>query len=660
MRKYILLIFAMILLVPMVKANWATVLENSGLAPNLANITTRSYPLSFHPDPLAKQSLYFNGTGTGAGGGSDSYVFGNTSAVWGLNNGSETNFTLEFFIWSNITSIGGGVNYIFSFSTLTTRVISFVMEQSGGDLFLRLDMNAADFSMFTRINQWAKSPGPQAYNGSAWNHIALTIYNTTANGTNHRFINTYFQGNWTATYIINNATFQQQINSITLGGSAVSGANNNLHNTGIDEIRISNVSRYVNVTGGFTPPSTAFLNDSSTIGLFHLDNDDLSSFGIRSCSAPDFDEALAINFTFWDEGNQTRFTNITRFDATLITISLDNTTNAQNLSIGVNNPNAIGICIKPRSDTFQINATIKYAKEGWNFRHFHSVFQNYTSVTINETLYLLQDDVATAITIIVVDSIDTPLRDFITQIEKFYIQNNTWIPVASIKSGEDGQDVVYLQQNEIDYRFRVSLLGVLQKLTTGQKLTATTYTIKIAPTTLTDLIANIKDIKTNISFTNQTRTYNFGFFDPNGKMAGACLQTSLSNTTGKFFETTVCEYGSFRGIINVAVGNSSPSIALGYGYIIMNGSSLNFGQKTLEVIQGLTNNLSIWGKYGIYLLLILLIGFVMVFIGNPVSVVFALMIGLFFAWWMDIFTISTIVFTGVMIGLGVLMKELRS
>jgi hypothetical protein len=371
---------------------------------------------------------------------------------------------------------------------------------------------------------------------------------------------------------------------------------------------------------------------------------------------------LAVNYTFYDEINRSRF-NITRVEASYKLQDRNNLSAVLGINVSIiNSPRYFALCVSPKTHILKVNGTLKIIKNGFNYRHwyYHDRKDNFTGNLKNTSIYLLQDTKATLISILLTDSLDSPLTDIITEIQRFYIANNTWYTIALIKSGEDGKDAVYLQQNEADYRFNVFQNGKSVKLTTGQKLTAATYTIKIIPSSLTDLISNIQDLTTNITYNNHTKTFRFGFYDPNNKMAGACLQSSISNTTGSYFRPANCSYGSFRGFLYSRPGNSTRGTSTGYGYIIMNGSILNFGKKTLQVIQGLHTNAQVWGKYGLFLLMMLIIGIVMTQIGSPVSVIVSLMVALFVAWWMDIFSVTTLVFTGLMIGLGVVIKELRS
>ena len=373
-------------------------------------------------------------------------------------------------------------------------------------------------------------------------------------------------------------------------------------------------------------------------------------------------EAVALNFTFYDEINRSKF-NITKFAATFSALDVNNVSAKFNMSFSKQNrPSYVAICISPANHTYRTNATIKYEKDGFDFRHYymHSKKDNLTSTKQNINLYMLQDTKSALISLLVTDALDAPLKDILTEIQKYFTANNSYITTAMIKSGEDGKDAVYLQQDETDYRFRLYQNGKLVKTTTGQKLTATTYTIKITPSSLTDLISNINDLVTNLTYNNHTKTFRFGFYDPNSKMAGACLQSSISNNTGTYFRAVNCSYGSFRGFLHSRPGNSTISTSTGYGYIVMNGSILTFGKQTFQVIQGLHQNSQTWGKYGLFLLMMLIVGVVMTQIASPTSVIVTLMVTLFVAWWMDIFSVTTLVFTSLMIGLGVLIKELRS
>ena len=91
---------------------------------------------------------------------------------------------------------------------------------------------------------------------NVWNHIAYT-----RSGTNFRiWVNGNLAGTWT--------------NSVAFPAYSVAGIggynndNSNNWNGWLDEARVSNVERY---TAAFTPPTTAFTNDSNTIILYHFE-----------------------------------------------------------------------------------------------------------------------------------------------------------------------------------------------------------------------------------------------------------------------------------------------------------------------------------------------------------------------------------------------------
>ena len=429
----------------------------------------------------------------------------------------------------------------------------------------------------------------------------------------------------------------------------------------LDNLRISNITRYGFFNSSFSPKSN-LQGDGRTMALFTFDYL-ANQTTLRFCTnANQYNESVAVNFSFYDEINQTKF-NITKWESSFTLQNVRNLSDIFRINLTrINSPRHISLCLTPSSNVLRTNASIKATKNGFNYRNWYydSRKDNFTGYRKNESIYLLQDTKATLISILMTDSLDSPLTDILTGIERYYISNNSWYTIAWIKAGEDGKDAVYLQQNEVDYRFRVFQDGKQVKLTTGQKLTAATYTIKIVPSSLTDLISNIGSLDTNLTYNNHTKTFKYGFYDPNSIMAGACLQSSISNTTGTYFRAVNCSYGTFRGFLYSRPGNSTPSSSTGYGYIIMNGSILNFGKETLQIIQGLHTQARTWGKYGLFLLLVLIVGIVMTQIGSPISVIVALMVTLFVAWWMDVFSVTTFVFTSLMIGLGLIIKELRS
>jgi len=96
---------------------------------------------------------------------------------------------------------------------------------------------------------------------TAWYHLAIVRNGST--------ITMYIDGTSRGTYTTSKNHTTNYV--VTIGQNSFGGA---YHNGWIDEFRISNIARY---TSGFTPSTTAFVNDTNTLLLLHMNGADGST-----------------------------------------------------------------------------------------------------------------------------------------------------------------------------------------------------------------------------------------------------------------------------------------------------------------------------------------------------------------------------------------------
>lgn len=158
-------------------------------------------------------------------------------------------FTIECFLRINST---GAVMNIFSSASANSFLIGFARNP------MNFTVSIGQGTTFNIANAVRLATTVVAIN--TWYHFAVV-----RSSTQYRFfVNGVEQNSVTSALNITSAAF----NSFILGNSA------STYNGYIDEFRLSNVARY---TAGFTPTSTAFSLDSSTISLNHFDSTTITS-----------------------------------------------------------------------------------------------------------------------------------------------------------------------------------------------------------------------------------------------------------------------------------------------------------------------------------------------------------------------------------------------
>jgi hypothetical protein len=381
---------------------------------------------------------------------------------------------------------------------------------------------------------------------------------------------------------------------------------------------------------------------------------------IKFCTTPDANEAVAVNWTFRDEANDTQLS-IDSFQSSF-QLRMSNGT-LKNASIDRSGTlSTVALCISPKDIHYLTNSTSLISKDGFNFRHHYFVNQNLTNNTLYLVQYMLEGGLATGTTFQFLDSLDNAKTNLITDVQKLFVVNNSWVSVAMLKSGEDGKDFAYLQHNIPTYRFVVRENNKTIKTTIGQKITAASLIIRIAPTALVDLINNLADIETNMTFSNHTLNFTFGWYDPNSVITAACLKVVHSNSSGRFLTVNTCTNGSYRGNIRAFAHNgTSPDSYSASGYVIIESSPARIHiLETTGLNRGLSSNAAIWGTFGALLAIFILITLALTQSHNPVTMVAMVVMVLFAFMFVQIISLPTRIAMGVMAGLIIIIIKLRT
>lgn len=95
----------------------------------------------------------------------------------------------------------------------------------------------------------------------SWTSNTFYHFAITSDGTTQK---TYFNGSQTSSL-----TFNTSASDFRIGATTGSSFLTTTMDVDIDEVRVSKVVRY---TSNFTPSTSAFVNDSDTVALFHMEN----------------------------------------------------------------------------------------------------------------------------------------------------------------------------------------------------------------------------------------------------------------------------------------------------------------------------------------------------------------------------------------------------
>lgn len=185
--------------------------------------------------------------------GSGDYILGTTDSAYNFGTSS---FTIEYFIRFNVAptlyvpialrpgvGIGNG-EWWCEITAAEKKMYWGFKNQAGTQHYVNLGLAGTAFAT------------------GGWYHIALVNNAGTAQ--------LYVDGTATGTTTALSGSFGNSVSDLWVGA----GAGNYSLNGWMDEIRISNIARY---TSGFTPTTSAFVNDANTLLLIHADGADAST-----------------------------------------------------------------------------------------------------------------------------------------------------------------------------------------------------------------------------------------------------------------------------------------------------------------------------------------------------------------------------------------------
>lgn len=128
------------------------------------------------------------------------------------------------------------------------------------------------------------------------------------------------------------------------------------------------------------------------------------------------------------------------------------------------------ICINPAFSSYLLDSWIKYYATGFSTRDYF-IFQTISNVTATINLYLLDADSSENVIFIVRDQGNNPITAAIIAIQRFFVGSNTFKTVAQCRSDSpDGKCVAPLRVFDVDYRYIVQENQTTTLTTTPTKI----------------------------------------------------------------------------------------------------------------------------------------------------------------------------------------------
>ncbi len=413
---------------------------------------------------------------------------------------------------------------------------------------------------------------------------------------------------------------------------------------------------YLNVSNNFNNGSISYefsVNYSQAINdtnIFQCD-------GVVNSS-----QALAVNFTFWDETGFDRLLNTTNtsiavgqtdLDATF-TIFADKSFPSANstATFSIVNQTEVDFCISPADAIYDGDAHIQYVAAGYDFRFYFFHDAIFNNATQNVSLYLLEIALADLITVVVEDGSGRLVADAYIYAERFDVGTNQFRLVAMGRTDNEGRAFMFLRKNDAWYKFKV-ISGI-----------EIVYQDAEARIISTDILGNDRIVLTigeglgflgdrgrieNIvySVTNTSDFIVLTYTDPTGVASENCLTVIQRNTTYNAYVCQECQTAA-SGTISCEIGTEEGEYIWGYYssaspvFLVVSGA-----------IERLTNALRLNIPKGVGLFasifIILTLGLIGVAIGKVSSVVMFTLFGVVIVRILGLLTMSWTVFIGLVV-----------
>ncbi|MAG77582.1 MAG: hypothetical protein CL811_12570, partial [Colwelliaceae bacterium] len=341
--------------------------------------------------------------------------------------------------------------------------------------------------------------------------------------------------------------------NLSTNGIRVTDANASLY---IDGVKINVVeTNYSNLTDFsstyFVQPNTTDYNLSGYWNVTTFDtNDSTHQFhypftqqaqGISAlttgCTESNSTVWAVMNFTLRHEVNETLLTG--DIESTFfIWLAGNNPSTNLTYNIDLQNVTNVTFCIDaPNTSNYQTYGQIRYVADTFDYRDYYLINSSLTNVTQNYDLFLLDIDLATGITFNVLDEVDNPKVDHYVYVRRYDVGTNTYKVVAMGKTDENGQDFIFLRQNDVFYQIEIWEDQVVKFISENKKITSTELFFTLVEATYSQFLDEFSGVDSVVTFDNSTNTFLATYASQSGISEG-CLRVVKHSLLD---ETFVCD-----------------------------------------------------------------------------------------------------------------------
>lgn len=194
-------------------------------------------------------------------------------------------------------------------------------------------------------------------------------------------------------------------------------------------------------------------------------------------------------------------------------------------------------CLTPNTTNYTISADIEIDAIGYAKNFYYLTDADYVAgETINTSLYLLNDSLATPTTLLVKDKFQNPIEEILIYIQLYDVGTDIFYTVGMSKTNNNGEDSVYLNWYDSLYKFILIQDGTTVLNTNESKIFETPKTFELLDTT-TYSFDKFQDFDYSLTFGESTKTFSLTYIKPSGEVEEGCLRVIKRTSTE---DTQIC------------------------------------------------------------------------------------------------------------------------
>jgi hypothetical protein len=296
-------------------------------------------------------------------------------------------------------------------------------------------------------------------------------------------------------------------------------------------------------------------------------NQTLERIFLEQCNATFTIQTL--NFTGIDEQNLTSVSPFTFESIFKIWSGSGNT--FRNITFDKSGLSSLQLCLQPTNETFKINMQSDYSDDSGNFAKRTYFLENHEISNSSQDiilLFLLNSEATTFIIEVIEDS-QAIIKNALVIIDKFFPGENIYRTAQILRTDENGQDIAFLEAENVEYRFTIIKDGTQLLQSENRKAFSEVTPFKIqfiisdtigAPW---DPFVNLGNLNKSLTFNNNTNIVSFIYIDSSGEFGlsrlivehiqGNGTNTVICNITSILASATLpCDVTGFEGLITAS------------------------------------------------------------------------------------------------------------